>query len=74
MHQVPQRLSNTQLEILKVFRHSLDEPDLKRLRKTLAAFFAEMLMDEADKVWEEEGWDEAKVEQLLHTKLRKKKE
>ncbi len=28
-------------------------------------------MDEADKVWEEQGWDEEKVQQMLHTKMRR---
>jgi hypothetical protein len=47
-----QKLSNTQLEIIKAFRHELSEDDLKKFRKTIANFFAEILMDEADKVWE----------------------
>jgi len=46
---------------------------LKRLRQNLSEFFANIFMDEADKVWEEEGWDEAKMEELLNTKLRRRK-
>ena len=39
------------------------------LRKHIAVFFAEKLMDEADKVWEKEGWNEEKVQEMLHTKI-----
>ncbi len=61
------RLSNTQREILKVFRHELTEEDLVKFRKTIADFFAKILMNEADKVWEQE-WNEDKVQQMQHTK------
>ena len=65
-------LSNTQREILKTFRHELTEEDLNKFRKNIADFFAEILMDEANKVWEEQGWDEEKVQELLHTKMRRR--
>lgn len=67
-----QALTNTQLEILKVFRHNLDEKDLKNFKKVLTHFFAKILMDEADHVWEEEKWNDKKVDELLNTKLRKR--
>ena len=65
-------LSNTQREILKTFRHELTEEDLDKFRKNIADFFAEILMDEADKVWEEQGWDEEKVQEMLHMKMRRR--
>ena len=68
-----QNLSNTQLEILKAFRHDLSQSDLNKFRKMLTLFFAEIAMDEADKVWEEEKWDEKKVQEMLNTKMRKRK-
>ena len=72
MESATPRLSNTQREILKVFRHELTEEDLTKFRKNIADFFAEILMDEADKVWEEQGWDEEKVQEMLHTKMRRR--
>ena len=72
MSTVKQPLSNAQLEILKAFRHNLSEEDLKMFRKHIAVFFAEKLMDEADKVWEKEGWNEEKVQEMLHTKMRRR--
>lgn len=65
-----QKLSNTQIEIVKAFRHELTEEDLKRFRKQIAIFFAEILMDEADKVWEDRGWNEEKIQEMLNTKMR----
>ena len=64
--------SNTQLELLKTFSHQLSENELKELRKLLAYFFANRLMKEADKVWEEQNWSDEKVDELLNTKLRKR--
>lgn len=64
------KLSNAQIEIVKAFRHDMTEEDLKKFRKIIANFFAEILMDEADKVWDEEGWDEEKIQELLNTKMR----
>ena len=65
-----QKLSNTQIEILKAFRHELPEEDLKKFRKNIANFFAEILMDEADKVWEDQGWNAEKMQEMLNTKMR----
>jgi len=65
-------LSNVQLELLKTFSHNLNEEDLKELKQLLVHFFAKKAMDEADKIWDEENWNEDKVEDLLNTKLRKR--
>ncbi len=73
MQQQVQPFTNTQLEIIKTFRHDLSEEDLGRLRQNLSDFFANIFMDEADKVWEREKWDEQKIEEILNTKLRRKK-
>ena len=69
--QIKQPFSNVQLELLKVFSHHVPENDLIELRHTIALFFANKLTKIADKVWENENWNDEKVEQLLNTKLRK---
>jgi predicted transcriptional regulator len=68
-----QPLSNVQLEILKTFSYSLSEQDLAEMKKLLANFFAKRAIALADKVWDEQGWDDKKVENLLNTKLRSRK-
>jgi hypothetical protein len=68
-----QPLTNVQLEILKTFSFSLSEQDLAEMNKILANFFAKRAIALADKVWDEQGWDDKKVENLLNTKLRSRK-
>ena len=70
---VNHRLSNVRLEILKAFSHQLSEGDLMEFRKTLALFFAQRLMQQADKVWTEKKWNDAEVDKMLVTKMRKKR-
>ena len=36
-------------------------------------FYSEIMTEAADKVWNEQGRDDAKVDELLHTKLRNDK-
>jgi hypothetical protein len=67
-----QPLSNVQLELLKMFSHQLSDTDLVALRTTLAQFFAQRLIAQADAVWEENQWTDAEVDALLETKMRKK--
>lgn len=66
-----QPLTNVQLELLKTFSHELPESDLIDLNKTLALFFAEKLINQADKVWNDKKWNNDIIDELLHTKMRK---
>jgi hypothetical protein len=65
-----QPLSNLQLELLKAFSHHLSDADLLEIRTLLAQFFARKAIEEANKVWDQEAWNEATVEKLLHSKER----
>lgn len=64
--------SNLQLELLKTFTHNLNEMELVELRRRLAQFFSDRLINQADKTWNEKGWDDNHIDKLLNTKLRKK--
>ena len=66
-----QPFTNVQLELLKTFSHNLPESDLLDLKKTLASFFADKLINQANKVWNEQKWNGEKVDLLLQTKMRK---
>ena len=68
---VEQPFSNTQLEILKAFSYQLSETDLQDLRQTLALFFANRLIKEADQVWDNEKWTDEDVDRMLVSKMRK---
>jgi hypothetical protein len=65
-------LSNVQLELLKAFSHQLTEHDLAELRKLLAMFFAQRLIQQANQAWDEKGWKDEDVENMLQTKMRKR--
>ena len=65
-------LTNTQLEILKAFAYELSEEELVEFREMVAHYFAKRAIKAADKVWDEQGWSEQTVEELLQTKLRKR--
>ena len=65
--------SNLQLELLKAFSHNLSEQDLIELRKRLAQFFSDRLIDQADKTWDQKKWNDSTIEDFLKTKLRRTK-
>lgn len=63
-------LSNLQLELLKAFSHQLSDEELLELKAMLASFFAKKSIEAANKVWDENNWDEQKVSEVLQTKQR----
>lgn len=67
-----QPLTNVQLEILKVFSHQLSDNELLEFRKNLAMFFAQRLIQQADKIWTDKEWTDKEVDKMLNTKMRKK--
>jgi len=62
-------LTNVQLELLKVFSYQVSGEDLLKLKDTLAKFFAEKAIQSANQAWDEQGWDDQKVDELLSAKL-----
>ena len=68
---INQPFTNAQLELLKPFSSNISEEDLNELRKVIVTFLAKKLMDEGDRVWEQEGWTENTMNEFLNTKLRK---
>lgn len=68
-----QPFNNAQLELLKVFSHNLPENELLALKKLISNFFAEKLINQADKKWDEMQWSDADMDQMLEQKLRKSK-
>ena len=69
---LPKPLTNLQLELLKIFSRQLPEEDLLEIRRMLVQFFSQRLSDAADKVWEEKGWTEETMHEMLNTKMRKR--
>ena len=65
-------LSNLQLEILKAYAHQLSETDLLDLKRTLASFFSQRLIKQADISWDEKKWNDADIDKILGEKMRRK--
>ncbi len=49
------RLTNLQLELIKLFSYNLDEKQLLEVKSPLAKYFADKATREMDKIWEEKG-------------------
>ena len=63
-------LSNMQLELLKLFSRDIEETDLKEIKRLIVSYLSVKLSDEADKVWEEKGWTNEKMDEFLNTHMR----
>ena len=53
-----QKLSNLQLEMLKVFSRNLSEDELLEIRRLLAKYFMQKAVQGADKTWDEKNYDQ----------------
>ncbi|CAH0998657.1 hypothetical protein LEM8419_00002 [Neolewinella maritima] len=58
-------LNNGQLELMKMFSHELSEADLLKLRRMLAAFFADRASDAMDELWENKSWSDETMDAWL---------
>jgi len=50
------KLSNLQIELLKVFSFDLSDAQLHEIKVLLSNYFAEKASDRIDELWEERGW------------------
>lgn len=69
---VARGLSNIQLELLKVFSVDLSEEQLREIKVLLTDYFAKKVTSEMDKLFEEKGWGEEKIEEWSKEHMRTK--
>ena len=62
----PNRLSNVQQEILKLYSTELSETDIYELKSQLAHYYARKATSQADKIWEEKGYTAADMDDWLN--------
>jgi len=62
--------TNLQMELLQLYKSDVPEEDLLAIKKLIANYFAAKAIKLADEIWEKEGWDEGKVQELLRTRMR----
>ena len=61
-------LSNIQAELLKVFSADIPDKHLAELKGIIARFLLDKARDKADAVWEEKGYTDKKLRQMLDKK------
>ncbi|MFI5159121.1 MAG: hypothetical protein ACHQF4_09665 [Sphingobacteriales bacterium] len=66
------KLTNVQIELLKLFHYNLPEKQLAEIKNMLAKYFAKSATSEMDKLWEEQGWDNNTMKDWANEHLRKK--
>lgn len=66
----PQKLTNLQLELLKLFNYQLNQQQLIDIKRLLAHYFAEQATQEIDKLWEENNWDNNLMSKWTNEHLR----
>ena len=72
--QTAKRLSNLQLELLKIFSFEIDEEQLLEIKSMLVRYFADKVTNDIDKLFEEKGWGQEKIEEWSKEHMRTKYE
>ena len=67
------KLSNLQLELLKLYARNVSDEELKDIRKMLAEYYARKADEEMDRLWKENGWTQETMEEWLKEDLRVRK-
>jgi hypothetical protein len=61
-----QPLSNIQQELLKLYSSNIPDADLVNIKRFLARYFASKAIDEADKIWDQKGYDNETINKWLN--------
>jgi hypothetical protein len=62
MTQQAPRLSNLQLELLKIFSFDISDSQLLEIKAMLVQYFADKVTHDIDQLFEEKGWGMEKIE------------
>jgi hypothetical protein len=66
------KLTNVQIELLKLFQYNLPEKQLAEIKNILAKYFAKTATAEMDKLWEGNDWNNDVMKAWANEHLRKK--
>jgi len=66
------KLTNVQIELLKLFQFELPEEQLAEIKNLLAKYFAETATAEMDRLWEKNNWSDETMNDWANEHLRKK--
>lgn len=65
-------LSNVQLELLKIYSANISDEQLLEIKSLLAKYFADKVTNGVDKLFEEKGWGQEKIEEWSKEHMRTK--
>lgn len=68
------KLSNLQLELLKVFHFDLSDKQLGEIRALLAGYFANKVTSDIDSLFEKNEWGKEKIQEWSKEHMRTKYE
>lgn len=68
------KLSNLQLELLKIYSFDIKDEQLKEIKSLLANYFANKVTSDIDQLFEKNGWGEEKIEEWSKEHMRTKYE
>lgn len=63
-------LNQPQLELLKMFSREVDSEHWLEVKKIIVDYFAQKSIEGANKTWDEQAWDDQKVDEILNANLR----
>lgn len=66
------KLTNVQIELLKIFQYDLPDTQLIELKNIIAKYFAQKATEEMDKLWDENSWTNDTMEEWANEHLRQK--
>lgn len=66
-----EKLSNIQLELIKLYQYSIDEEQLLEIKKLLGNYFAKKATEEMDVLWEKNNWSNETMDEWLKEEKRK---
>jgi len=69
---IPTRLSNLQMELLKLYPYNVSEKELKDIRSILADYFVGKIDSEMNDLWEKNEWNDQTIEAWKSEHLRSK--
>lgn len=68
--QTTKRLTNLQLELLKVFSFDISDEQLIEIKSILTQYFAQKVTNDMDTLFEQKGWGIEKIEEWSEEHLR----
>ncbi len=64
------QLTHLQLELLKLFSFEVSEAQIKDIKQILAKYFEQKITEDMDKLFEQNNWDESKIEEWSQEHMR----